>query len=324
MALAATLCVRECALPKISRISPQEPPHDPREGHGDEANSDDLRRRPGEDKDDYWDRIAHTQGFPIKFYGRVVDQDGKPLKDVEVRPEAQRVLGLALRLAGTPEFQKLDPLYTDSNGLFTISGGKGISVFFCLTKDGYRSYGGGVSCQPGFPQPGFPNGHNPDPREPVELMMLRADMPPNKCVLNRKFQIPWNRGPITLDLGKSVGTLLVDPSRLRPSSDTMNGFDWAVKIQTEGIVITPLESSQPLPRMAPTEGYTNVFSIGATAADSPWLSGMNKTFAIRTDGNRFGTMSVFMNSYGNDDGTGLRITVYLSQPGMRNIDRGGP
>lgn len=281
----------------------------------------DLQIRPGESKDDYWDRIVDTQGFPIVFYGRAVDQNGKPMKGVEVVPEVQNVLGRAKRIAGFPEFVKCPPVHTDTNGLFTISGYKGVTLSFVLTKDGYRNSGGGVHCQPGFSEPGFPNGYQPDPNHPVEYQMIRADMPPNECVFDKQFRIAWNSGSIILDLGEAVGRLVVDPSRVGKDPARINGFDWSVRLAPEGFVLAPLEGNQPILRMAPVDGYLPTFTAGAKGGDTPWLSGINQTFAIKTAHNRYGTMEVFMNSYGDELRTGFSVTIYLGQPGMRNIDR---
>lgn len=280
----------------------------------------DMRIRQGESKDDYWDRIVDTQGFPILFYGRVVDQDGKPLEGVEVRPEIQKVLGRAKRLAGLPEFVKCPPVHTDSNGLFSITGYKGITLSFMLVKEEYRTYGGAVNCQPGFSQPGFPGGYEPDPKHPVEYQMIPNDMPPTECVFDEKFRIPWNGGPIVLDLGESVGRLQVDPSRQRKDQTAMNGFDWSVGLSAEGFTLVPLEGNQPELRMAPTDGYGSTFTAGATAGDLPWLSGIYRTFAIKTEQNRYGTMKVHVGAYDDETRTGFSVTIYLGQPGLRNID----
>lgn len=288
------------------------------------SSQDSNIRRRGESKDDYWDRMVDTQGFPIIYYGRVLDQDSKPLEGVEVRPEVQQVLGRAKRLAGVPEFVKCPPVHTDANGLFTISGYKGITLTFALHKEGYRRYGGAANYQPGFPQPGFPHGFEVNSGRPVEFKMIRSDMPPNLCVLDKQFRIAWNKGPITIDLGESVGKLTIIPSRRRDVPNKNNGFDWSVSLTASGFDLVPLasiEGNKPELRLAPTEGYTPTFIAGAKAGDAPWLSGINRIFAIKTERNRYGTMEIDVGSYDDETRTGFNVIIYLGQPGMRNIDR---
>ncbi len=288
------------------------------------ARPSDLRYLPGEDKNDLSDRIGGSVDFSIEIYGRVVDQDGRPLKGVQVVPRIHRSLSNAQRLLGMSDFVEGSPVHTDGNGGFTISGYKGFTVAFKLSKVGYRDCGGGINAQPGFSQPGFPTGYKPDPDRPVEYMMIRSDMPPNKCVADRKFRIPWNRGAISLDLGKEVGFLVVEPTRVRDDPVMKRGFDWSIKHTTKGFDLMPLGERQPELRVAPTAGYQTTFTAGAKAADAEWISGINRTFAIRTTADRYGTMEVGVGSYDDENQTGFVVVIYLGQPGMRNIDRGGP
>lgn len=262
------------------------------------------------------EQMAMMQNTPIVFHGRVVDQDSKPLPDVEVSPVVHQSIGLIKQAAGGPEFVKCAAVRTNHDGLFTIKGYTGFSLSFGLRKEGYREWGGGACFDRGLP-----SFHHPDPDNPIEFVLIRSDIPSSEKILEKKYEFSWNRGPVILDLGASIGKISLEAFRERPDPNQVRNFAWNIKIQSLGFEIALIEGTNPAFRVAPQDGYVREYRAGARADERPWFGGINRTFAIRTNDNRFGTMDIQVDSHNDDGASALWVTMHLNQPGLRNINR---
>ena len=110
------------------------------------------------------DAIAHEG--KLEFYGKVEDQDGRPVKDIDVLYRASS--------AGFPKpIYKKGRVKTDSKGLFTVKGGHvGILYFDGIEKQGYEL----VRRPESFDyRQDYRYRHRPDRDKPVVFQVRRKD-----------------------------------------------------------------------------------------------------------------------------------------------------
>jgi hypothetical protein len=116
---------------------------------------------------------AWRQVAPVSFYGRVIDESGRPLRDVEVEVILGTVNPLFIFGAEKPTARRTLILKTDDNGLFRVEGRYGHSlIVWDLRHPRYvfkpRIEGGGNT---GFyfAGAGAHPPHRPDPQHPVSF-----------------------------------------------------------------------------------------------------------------------------------------------------------
>ena len=274
----------------------------------------DATREQGRNIDEENERnYADFLNIPIVFYGRVLDQDSKPLVGVEVNPEVTRATNLVEHYSGTNAVTKCPTVITDTYGQFSLQGQRGFLLTFQLSKEGYRSRGGGASFDRRLP-----SCHKPDRNNPVEFTLISSYIPKARKVLSERQRFAWNSGLVTVDLGAKIGQLLVLPTRRRDKPSEIRNFAWNIELRAKGFGLAVIKDAAQV--LAPTQGYLADYHDGALATDKPWNSGIHKKFAIRTAGNQYGILELEIDSYGDDDKTSCWITLYLNESGSRNVD----
>jgi hypothetical protein len=268
----------------------------------------------GDSKEEQERKHAEFMNIPIVFYGRVVDQDSRPLPDVTVKPEVKRATNLVEHYSGANPVTKYAPVHTDASGQFVIRGYRGLLLNFGLSKEGYRSWGGGASYDRRLP-----NCHKPDPIHPVEYMLIREDLPMAEKVFSGRLKWVWNQGTITVDLDPVVGSVTITPTRSgnNPTNKRIT-FDWSVAMRANGFEMVPMLEERP--RIAPTTGYQSGHRYRYSRGDEDWVSGANDLFAIRTTSGQYGLLGIRIFGDGEDNGVCGAISVYLNKSGARNID----
>ena len=253
--------------------------------------------------------FAKRNNAPIAFYGRVVDQDGKPLEEVAVDFTVTAIPMIPV-LWGLDETMKVSSV-SDQNGLFSVEGKRGTGLDVTgLKKEGYRKSGyyqqGNVRYEPYGSQT-----HIPDRNKPVEFMMIRDDLPKAEKVFDKQLQLKWNAGTTTKDFGSNIGKLEVSASRTgRDANDTIKKFEWKVKLRADGFTIKKLPDKNE--RMAPLTGYSPNNQVGYSPDEKIWSSEVVASYAIMTNGGAYGLLDLTVYGDGEDDGMSGRVTVYLN------------
>ena len=245
-------------------ISPKKNPHTPQE---------EYEKRVAEEGR----KFSEMMNASIAFYGRVVDQDGKPLEGVEVRYESSAI-PLHPVPWGSTELRK-GFRNTDGNGLFSIDGIRGASLTLpSLHKEGYREAGYREYC---FRySPNEPQNHKPDPSKPVEFMLIRDDLPQAGKIHNKILSFVWNTGPVKIDCGPIVG-LIITPKRngMNPANK-LQKFDWSVDVRAVGFGMIVLKENAP--KVAPINGYEPSLHYNYYRNAKEWRTRVNEIVAIRT------------------------------------------
>jgi hypothetical protein len=261
--------------------------------------------------------FAKQNNAPIAFYGRVVDQDGKPLEGVAVNFQVTAIPTIPV-LWG-PDEKKQGSRITDKNGLFSVEDERGVTFGVTeLKKNGYRKSGYYQKARVRY-EPYGSQRHIPERNKPVEFMLIRDDFPKAKEVLSCQLKFKWNVDMTTVDLGADIGKLEFTASRSgRNPNNTTKKFEWEVKMRATGFTMTKLPNANE--RMAPTDGYGSSGQIGFSPDEITWQLQTDQSYAIRTDKGSYGLMNLSVYGDGDDGGMSGRVTVYLNKSGARNID----
>jgi hypothetical protein len=261
--------------------------------------------------------FAKKNNAPIAFYGRVVDQDGKPLEGVAIDFYVTAIPTIPV-LWGPDERTK-GSCVTNQNGLFSVEGKRGVSFgVTSLRKTGYRESGYYEQGHARY-EPYGSERHLPDQDKSVDFMLIREDLPKAQEAYDKRLKLNWNAETTTVDLGPVIGKLEFTASRTgRDANDTMKKFEWEVKMRAIGFTLTKLEDKNE--RMAPLAGYTSNGQIRFSPDKKTWKLRTEESYAIRTDSGTYGIMNLSVYGDGDDGGMSGSVTVYLNKSGARNID----
>ena len=126
------------------------------------------------DPQEIFDAVEATN-VPINLWGKVVDQDGRPLSEVSVKYDYSIEHGNLLGVAWSDQERRAGEAATDVGGLFSIQGLKGHALtIVTLEKSGYQFRIKGALIFDFYGS--TPSGKFiPDQRKPIVLTMVRKD-----------------------------------------------------------------------------------------------------------------------------------------------------
>lgn len=294
------------------------------------TNSQELLPERGRDEDAENSRQVPNQGIskaeafgllpvltsnPIKFFGRVVDQDNRPLSSV-------RVIGKTGSKTGfMSEEHRTYETTTDENGDFVFKGFSGSGLGVELEKEGYlykrvnRTYNFSSFTSDR-------ETHSPDPNQP-EVFQMWEQSGAEPMIHYRKvfYDLPIDGTPVEVDLveGKKVGEhgdlqvqVWCDPSNPKSFSS-----DWkaAVAIPRGGLI----EESRDQAFHAPEAGYAS--KIDYIFDGQPPTSSLIKTYIAKIDNGRaYARVRLTIQNSGMDANFVLTVTVWLNPTDSRNLE----
>jgi hypothetical protein len=223
---------------------------------------------------------------PIEFFGLVLDQDNKPVSDVEVYGSIIYNTGAA---GGTAHQQSK----TDNRGRFYIGNVMGRTLSVGLAKEGYK-YGGD---QPQFHYTGFVSEkerHHPDREKPVVFRIWKLQGPEPLVDHYEVFRVPNDGKFIRIDLrsGKLVtdgGDVLVS---LRYDQTKEEKFNWGADVVVpEGGI---LDAGVPYGAMfaAPSEEYKPTLEVRMEANSPSWRPDTRRTLYLKLSSDHYAKMSL--------------------------------
>lgn len=261
--------------------------------------------------------FAKANNAPIAFYGRVVDQDGKPLSGVAVSFTVTAIPKIPVPWG--PDESMTGSCATDQNGVFSVRDKYGVGFGVdSLVKAGYRATGfyqqGHVRYEPYSMQK-----HIPDSSKPVEFMLIRDDLPRAEKVADKLLNFTWNAGPVRLDCGNMIGAMVLTPARegMNPANK-LQPFDWSIEILGKGFGMALLPD--PDCRIAPTAGYQTQCRLGFPKESKKWRARESYSYAIKTSDGNYGIMKLDVAGDGEDGHMSGSVTIHLNKNGSRNLD----
>ena len=212
--------------------------------------------------------LALASQTPITFYGKVVDQHGKPVVGAQVRGNAEMVkhwMG-----------QEWDTHFTatDADGRFQFTGLHGQSLVVSPAKEGYEYKSNNVSYE--YAMAPEKELHHPDPSTPVVFKMWKQQGAEPLVKGKKFFGIKGDGTPFTINLASGLksegrgtdGDLVV--SIRQPANITAGqNFDWSFTIEAIGGGVVQAAETQ-YANEAPEDGYQAIISQEVKATDRQW------------------------------------------------------
>ena len=253
--------------------------------------------------------------MPTDFYGRVVDQDNKPIADANAECSWTDTSAL-----GTSQVT----LTSDQRGLFSLTGRTGKSLTIRVSKDGYHSSGGrgGQS----FEYAAFFEGtyHRPNSKNPVTFLLIRKlDSEPliarhlsERASYDHPNYYDLDRGTLTQQTPAGAGLRFTFE---RSESVQGQPFDWKWKVDAVNGELQ--ETKDEFTPIAPENGYGPSWEMSQTARSQPFRQSGQARFYVRTAENRFARIDVEL-AHPNSRTLGPRLTLnlFLNPSGSRNLE----
>ena len=264
--------------------------------------------------------LAITSMQPITFYGRVVDQKGKPVPNAKVRGSAEIVRYWM--------DQKWKEHFTtsDNDGYFHFSWLHGQDLVVSPSKEGYESNYSSMSFAYSSLTPEKER-HKADRETPVVFTMWKQQGAEPLIKGDKFFGIKGDGTPFTIDLVKghksegrgTDGDLVVSISQ-PPQIESGKPFDWSFRIETiAGGLVEPTQTQYL--NEAPADGYQPEFSRELKATEHEWTEVVRKTFYVKSrNGTQFASMIIEVHA--NYQGAAVFSVHYFVNPkhGSRNLE----
>lgn len=263
-----------------------------------------------------FDNLRNLSLRPIDFYGKVVDQDGKPLFGVQVTGSVGRDVGFA-RAKGGDYFTS-----TDKAGCFKFEGLQGNGIGITLRKDGYNL---------GTKQRHFPYSlmvkddqrHNPDRKTPVVFTMWKSlGAEPMISQWIDCYHIPVDGSPVHFDLetGKRVqeGGDLEIVVRWDLQNGMRDGFwNWSVKFAAmDGGIV---EGGAEQMFIAPASGYRPYVEYTFTTEDR--VEGRDGEYYLESrNGKNHARVKISLNNARFESRASVIIRSWLNPSSSRNLE----
>jgi hypothetical protein len=261
------------------------------------------------------DTLNHRE---IRFFGRVVDQNGAPVPGATVYVT---VLYRSALGAG----QERNIIKTEGDGSFTVSGYKGRTLDIGLSKEGY-DYEGDTGPFHYTLLVGKDARFEPDEKNPVKFVMWkRKGAEPMVRYYTVDVELSFDGTPQRVDLlkGRVVkeGGDIVIRAGVPPGGTAMapNGrWDWDLIF--EAVDGGFVRSNRKLMSEAPAEGYLPSMNLGQRKEDKGWWGQAKGDFYIFSRGKLYSKVHLYFT--GNPHSKWGRVTLdWQTNPsGSRNLE----
>jgi hypothetical protein len=266
---------------------------------------------------DWWDKMDKADSdfqwkMPIEFYGKVVDQFGKPVDHAEV------ILNWTTVIGPVPDPKK--SIFTGTDGRFDVTDiqGKGISVD--IRKEGYDRT---IDSQGDFEYAAFyqDDFHVPDPNNPVVFRLHKTMEAEPLYVFSPYGYITPGDEPLILNVesgkiatqGDLAFSVILGVETNRYGSDfivTMRGLNGA------GFVF----SDEEFLSMAPELGYQNIFSVTQKINAPNYRPEQVLRFYVRTSTGKYASIGVRIKLWGNFSRADFDAGIHFNPSGSRNLE----
>lgn len=195
--------------------------------------------------------------MPIKFYGKVVDENDQPVAEANINFDWNDM---------SPHGTSYAKTASDAQGLFSLEGVTGRILGVYVNKEGYYTFRGDSSQSFEYAQFFEANYHTPDPNNPVIFRLRKKREAESLLVYEKEFRLAADQS-VTMDL--LTGNTNITPTTLQinllPNED-----EWTAQlsmVEGGGIQINTNE----FPFEAPEEGYQSEILITyQTSKPSNW------------------------------------------------------
>jgi hypothetical protein len=258
----------------------------------------------------------------INFYGRAVDQEGKPLAG------AKATLDVYTGSATEGRMKHEETTFlTDADGRFTLTGVSGHSVkIVSIDKDGYELSKTITRLYPYSWSAGI---FQPDPKNPVQFVLWDKGRKKELISVDKHFNFIPDGRSYAVDFSKHTIAQATNSEgdiqfRLtRPKGEgKANRFDWSFSVDVRnGNFIAPVDQDYFAMTFPPNSGYTNKYQEIYQISDQSWKQAGWKQFYIKMqNGQSYAKMALIWDAVAAANGpktndAGIRIQYTLNPDG---------
>lgn len=254
--------------------------------------------------------MAFQWKMPISFFGKVVDEHGAPVGGVEIR-----FIWNDLSRNGTSERR----VYSDSQGLFSLSGIRGKRLGVELSKNGFYTSSRRNQYDFDYGNPFEPVFHEPDASRPVVFVVRKQGIAEPMVHRYCHFQVSRHGQATRVNVlqGKVSPEGPLEVRRWRSGETTQKrDFDWraSLYIGDGGFV----ETDDEFPFTAPEQGYKKELEVNmSTSNGKEWrFSWESRCYA------KFGQPPTYcflrVHLYGGSKD--VYVECYVNPSGSRNLE----
>jgi hypothetical protein len=249
-------------------------------------------------------------------YGKVIDQDSRPVAGVQVLSHLMKGLG---------DYKECDTT-TDAKGLFHYTGLHGMALIFHFNKEGYE-----------FNErllPQRPDNYLPDPKNPLIIQMwkLRGAEPMKHVQINssvpcdgsiERFDLLTRRWNGTNPDGLPAnGDLIINLTRnpfILNARERFKPFNWSVTLAiTNGGL---QETTNSYPYDAPVEGYQPMITLEFPTNMVEWKHEFKRAYFFKAqNGQIYGRMTLHIDASRPQPPTYFDGEIFANPAGSRNLE----
>lgn len=236
----------------------------------------------------------------IKFYGKIIDQNNKPIEGAEAS-----FTWTDLSPNGASSAKSI----SDANGQFKLENVRGKNLGVHVSKEGYLPL---VENRSRFEYAGFweDTFHEPDPNKPVIFKLRKKGKAEPLLHREGEFTVSLGqRGTLNLDGHTQLGVTLTSNGEIREKN-------WSAQLDMTGGGIQA--SADEFPFEAPVDGYKSQLIIDLTTPKpSNWNSGYaGGLFYFKTTDGKYGRLELRT----IPGKTFMRYLYYINPSGSRNLE----
>jgi hypothetical protein len=263
------------------------------------------------------------------YYGKVIDQSGMPVADVDVvgtlvNPPVFGGLQYGMMGAGDGSTDGGEATIkttcrtkSDANGLFQFTWMRGIGFGVSLSKSGYE-----IDYRVGEKGPISGNQTSADDRTIFTMYKLQGAEP----MVHQNFivMLPCDGTTtnVNLQTGKKVtsgGDIAITFTR-NPVQivDRHTPFEWTLKLEISGGGL--IETHDIYPYLAPENGYQASITLGTGPSPKTYSASANQAYYFKSADGKYGRVTIGLHADYQPPPTLLGIEVYLNPSGSRNLE----
>jgi hypothetical protein len=254
---------------------------------------------------------------PIRFYGKVVDQEGAPLEGVKVNFRVVRSGALNL-LGGIDSDTSPGQTQSDARGLFSVEGHKGINIAVeRLEKGGYRETKG---IRRVFGYSSTPEVFSPDPSKPVTFVLGRNDLAGKIKKTRWKLSVVWDGVPRSYDIDSGMpngsGELVL--TALKNTPTLPDRADWSLEISCRGGGIVAVDQGAGF--VAPIAGYSEKVGWRSEVKWRNFRSGVTEQVFVRRHNGAHARLSISIYAEPTREKNSLIVDCFIAEDGGRILE----
>jgi hypothetical protein len=250
---------------------------------------------------------------PINFYGKVLDENNRPVSRVNIHFDWTGFLIHGRRTSDG---------FSDKSGSFSLTNQTGQQLNISVSKSGYYTLRRNWSSA--MFQFSFGSAYKPDPHHPVLYYLHKKGIGANSLITSQYgirndfwVKLPLDGTAVKVDLlGRKTGDGPLELSQVKPDYakwKTATNWSFSMKIPDGGFI----EESEEFPFHPPASGYRPVVAFDFEKGQTNWAADFSKDYYIR-----FGVPPLYGHLHvetGISTG-GARLTYTINPDGSRNLE----